>query len=170
MKIINIYTNNMNKVTYLHEVSKQKMKYIRNIPLNRRENMKNIYVHDFTTHEHNQLESYFPNKNIFQTNNNFGHDYIFNSLYEFDVILINNYDNIINFDFIKSCMDILQIKGELWIFVHKTNDLLNGDENTKILEQILYENEIRFYKNTLFDETYPLDILIIHKNKNKNIA
>ena len=66
----------MNKVTYLHEVSKQKMKYIRNI-LNRRENMKNIYVHDLL-HEHSQLESYFPNKNIFQTNNNFGHDYIFN--------------------------------------------------------------------------------------------
>ena len=34
----------MNKITCLQELSKQKMKYIRNIPLNRRENMKNIYV------------------------------------------------------------------------------------------------------------------------------
>lgn len=160
----------MNKITCLQELSKQKMKYIRNIPLNRRENMKNIYIHDFTIHEHNKLESFFPNKMIFKTNNNFGHDYIFNSLYEFDVILINDYDSIIDFEFIQSCMDILQIKGELWIFVHKSNDLLNGDENTKILERILHENEVRFYKNTLFDETYPLDILIIHKSKNKNIA
>ena len=160
----------MNKITCLQELSKQKMKYIRNIPLNRRENMMNIYIHDFTIHEHNQLESFFPNKMIFKTNNNFGHDYIFNSLYEFDVILINDYDSIIDFEFIQSCMDILQIKGELWIFVHKSNDLLNGDTNTKILERILHENEVRFYKNTLFDETYPLDILIIHKSKNKNIA
>lgn len=159
----------MNKITYLQEVSKQKIKYIKNIPLNRRENIKNIYLHDFTLHENNKLDKYFPNKNIFKTNNSFGHDYIFNSLYDFDLILINNFDAIINFDFICSCMDILQNKGELWIYVHKSNDLLNGDRNTKILEQILHENEVRFYKNKLFDETYPLDILIIHKNKNKNM-
>lgn len=160
----------MNKITYIQEVSKQKLKYIKNIPLNRRENYKNIYSHNFSTQENNNLESYFPNINNYKTNNSFGHDYIFNSLYEFDLILINDFDTIINFNFIQSCIDILQNKGELWIFVHKSNDILNGDVNTKILENILYENEIRFYKNTLFDDTYPLDILIIHKSKNKNIA
>lgn len=157
----------MNKITYLQEVSKQKLKYLKKIPLNRRENYKNIYVHAFSHQEHNELETFFPNRVNYKTNNNFGHDYIFNSLYEFDLIIINDYDSIINYEFIQSCMDILQKKGELWIFVHKSNDILNGDTNTKLLETMFHENELRFYKNTLFDEEYPLDILIINKKQNQ---
>ena len=160
----------MNKIYYASQLSMRKLKYIKNIPLNRREKHKNIYMHDFSNEEYNELISYFPNINNSKTNDKFGHDYIFNSLYEFDLILINNYNKIIDIYFIQSCLEILDIKGEIWIFIHKTNDILNGDDNTKILEDILHENQIRFYKNKIFDQEYPLDILIIHKNKNKKFV
>ena len=37
----------MNKISYLNALSKKKMNYIKNLPLNRREKLENVYLHNF---------------------------------------------------------------------------------------------------------------------------
>ena len=87
-----------------------------------------------------------------------------------DLILINDFDKTINSEFLLSCFDIMNNNGDIWIMLPKTNDILDGDANTKLLQDILHETNIRYYKNSVFDDYVPLDIIIINKSKNKSLV
>ena len=55
--------------------------------------------------------------------------------------------------------------GEIWFFCEKTNDI-KGDNLTKEIEKICFDNEIHFYKCTTHSNDFPIDVIMINKNKN----
>lgn len=144
----------------------QKERFIKGMPRNRKENFKNIYIHNFDQEESVKLSNYFDNLQLIRTNHEFGYEYILNSLNTFDLILINNnLDNHINYDLIYSFLDILSNNGEIWIFCDKTHKI-NGDEKTKEIIEICHRNELHYYKCCTQSRTNPIDVLMINKEKN----
>jgi len=158
----------MNKLNLLQNLMTQKLNYLKNIPKNRKTQYNTLYFHDFTSQEQSKIISYFPNVDMHKSNQTFGHEYILNSLDEYDLMLFSNVDSYIcSIEFVTPFIDILTQQGEMWFFINKTNDILEGNKQTRQFENMLYENNIRFLKNTLYHEDYPLDIITIKKQSNK---
>ena len=158
----------MNKLNLLQNLMTQKLNYLKNIPKNRKTQYNTLYFHDFTSQEQSKIISYFPNVDMHKSNQTFGHEYILNSLDEYDLMLFSNVDSdICSIEFVTPFIDILTQQGEMWFFINKTNDILEGNKQIRQFENMLYENNIRFLKNTLYHEDYPLDIITIKKQSNK---
>ena len=153
---------NNNKVDYFTE----KLRFIKGMPKNRKENFKSIYIHNFEENESKQLSNHFQNIQLVRTNHEFGHEYILNSLNTFDLILINNiFDYHINYNLLYSLLDIQSDIGELWIFCNKTNKI-NGDLNTKEIIEICHNNNLHYFKCCTQSKIKPIDVIMINKEKN----
>lgn len=145
----------------------EKIKFIRGMPKSRKRFIENIFFLQLETNENiNNFSLLFPNMKIVRDDIKFGYEYILNSLNEFDLILLDKKEeDIVNLDLIKSFLDILSKDGEIWFFCEKTNDI-KGDNLTKEIEQICFNNEIHFYKCTTHSKDFPIDVIMINKNKN----
>jgi len=108
-----------------------KTNYLKSQPLIRTNKYKSIYFHNFYHEDMCTIWSlFFKNLNNCKSNFKFGHEYILNSFDCYDLIIINEfagYDEI-TFDNIDKFMEILNKKGELWIFCssNKKYDLLTN--------------------------------------------
>ena len=146
----------------------EKIKFVRGMPKSRKGNFENIFFLQFNSSEIcDDFGRLFPNTKIMRDDIKFGHEYILNSLNKFDLILMDKKEeDIVNLDLIKSFLDILSNDGEIWFFCEKTNDI-KGDNLTKEIEKICFDNEIHFYKCTTHSKDFPIDVIMINKNKNK---
>ena len=114
----------MNKLNLLQNLMTQKLNYLKNIPKNRKTQYNTLYFHDFTSQEQSKIISYFPNVDMHKSNQTFGHEYILNSLDEYDLMLFSNVDSYIcSIEFVTPFVDILTQQGEMWFFINKTNDI-----------------------------------------------
>lgn len=146
----------------------EKIKFIRGMPKSRKNNFKNIFFLQFENSEN--IENFsvlFPSIKFMRDDIKFGYEYILHSLNEFDLILMDKKEeDILSLDLINSFLDILTKDGEIWFFCEKTNEI-RGDNLTKEIETICFDNEIHFYKCTTHSKDFPIDVIMINKNKNK---
>ena len=61
---------------------------------------------------------FFKNLDMCKSNFKYGHEYILNSFESYDLVIINEFTNSdeITFQHLERFMDIINKKGELWIF------------------------------------------------------
>jgi hypothetical protein len=146
----------------------EKIKFIRGMPKSRKNNFKNIFFLQLENSEN--IENFsvlFPSIKFMRDDIKFGYEYILHSLNEFDLILMDKKkEDILSLDLINSFLDILTKDGEIWFFCEKTNEI-RGDNLTKEIETICFDNEIHFYKCTTHSKDFPIDVIMINKNKNK---
>lgn len=151
----------------LNNYLEEKIKFIRGMPKSRKQNFENIFFLQFGSVEIcDEFGCLFQNIKIKRDDIKFGHEYILNSLNNFDLILLDKKEeDITNSDLIKSFLDILNNNGEIWFFCEKKHDI-KGDILTKEIEKICFDNEIHFYKCSTHSKDFPIDVIMINKNKN----
>jgi len=149
----------------------EKIKFISKMPKSRKSYFKNIFLLQINPEKIcNDFIQLFPNLQMSRNDIQFGYEYILNSLNEFDLILMDKQKNdIVTIDLIHSFLDILSKDGEIWFFCEKTHDILHGDTLTKEIEQICMNNELHFYKCSTHSNDFPIDVIMLNKNKNKKI-
>ncbi len=147
----------------------EKIKFIRGMPKSRKRSFENIFFLQFGSNKIcDDFCCLLPNIKIMRDDIKFGHEYILNSLNQFDLILLDKKEeDIVNIDLIKSFLDILTKDGEIWFYCEKTHNI-KGDILTKQIEKICFDNEIHFYKCSTHSNDFPIDVIMINKNKNKN--
>lgn len=102
-----------------HEYFLMKTNYLKSQPSIRTNKYKSIYFHNFYHEDMCTIWSlFFKNLNQCKSNFKYGHEYILNSFDTYDLIIINEFTNSdeITFQEIDRYMDIINKKGELWVF------------------------------------------------------
>ena len=102
-----------------HEYFLMKTNYLKSQPSVRTNKYKSIYFHNFYHEDMCTIWSlFFKNLNQCKSNFKYVHEYILNSFDTYDLIIINEFTNSdeITFEQIDRFMDIINKKGELWVF------------------------------------------------------
>tara|TARA_B110000285_G_C14787035_1_gene451237 strand:- start:44 stop:457 length:414 start_codon:yes stop_codon:yes gene_type:complete len=130
-----------------------KTNYLKGQPSVRTNKYKSIYFHNFYHEDMCTIWSFFF-KNVVHCKSNYkyGHEYILNSFDSYDLIIINEFTNTdeITFQQIDRFMDIINKKGELWIFCSSQNKY---DLITEVLDQYkqkYYQRDLSNKDNVLY--------------------
>jgi len=130
-----------------------KTNYLKGQPSVRTNKYKSIYFHNFYHEDMCTIWSFFF-KNVVHCKSNYkyGHEYILNSFDSYDLIIINEFTNTdeITFQQIDRFMDIINKKGELWIFCSSQNKY---DLITEVLDQYkqkYYQRDLSNKDNILY--------------------
>lgn len=173
----------------------QKLKWVETMPESRRKKIKKIYYHNPDKEENtNKITNLFRNVKFVNTNKSVNKLFT-NYISEYDLIVVNNFKDELNREFLINHIKNLSRSGKIWLYsdglsiLNKILDELEKELNLKlkkflgkesIIENELDKLEIKFFKTKvdymynlhndlidfIFSKNYlPLEIKLLIKNK-----